>query len=121
MNTDKVRESVRQLSDVMYEKMKSAVDTQVGRNNGVFDTLTGSLVAESERTAVAIDYNKFGKAVWDNAPPIDLNIDGEKAGTLLEPHVSERTSRENRPDNQKEGITWLIFSTLKDSISSPEM
>lgn len=103
VNTDKVRESVRQLSDVMYEKMKSAVDTQVGRNNGVFDTLTGSLVAESERTAVAIDYNKFGKAVWDNAPPIDLNIDGEKAGTLLEPHVSERQAERIDQITRKKG------------------
>lgn len=87
----------------MYDKMKSAVDAQVIRNNGMFDTLTGSVVAESERAAEAIDYNKLGKAVWDNAPPIDLNIDGEKAGTLLEPHVSERQAEKIDQITRKKG------------------
>lgn len=50
-----------------------------------------------------IDYKKMARAIWDEAPPMDVNMDGKKVGEIVEPTVSERQAQKVKNKERRSG------------------
>lgn len=98
-----VEEAVTSLSDDMYEKMQNAVELQVGRNSSMFDNLTGAVNAQNDRITNAVDTDDLAEKIWEKAPNLDVKIDGQKAGSILEPHVSRNQGNKSSTQNRRNG------------------
>ena len=92
----------RLASTSIADKMTSTV---TGRTRGIAGRY-GHLSSAETRSANAgetLDYDALGKAVWNNAPNIHIDLDGEKVGTLIEPKVSERQEQRTQALMRRHG------------------
>ena len=46
--------------------------------------------------------------IWDQAPELDVDIDGEKAGTILEPIISRRQASKAMKQNRRDGLAPVV-------------
>jgi hypothetical protein len=100
-STSAIEETIGSLSDDMYAKLNDAVSSQVARNSSMFDNLTGAVNAQSDRISDAVDIDALAQKIWDKAPEIGVNMDGQKVGTSGEPYVSDRQGEKVTSKNRR--------------------
>lgn len=100
-SAESVENAATTLSDQMYDRIRNAVDHQVAHNNAYFDTLTGAVNAQSDRMKDIVDNEDLAKKIWEHAPDVDVYMDSEKVGRLVEPTVSDRQGAKARTMNRR--------------------
>lgn len=63
--------------------------------------------AKATAPASSADYpsaDAIADAIWDKAPPIEVDLDGEKVGTMIEPKVSKIQAKKTENMNRRNGL-----------------
>ena len=106
-NAQRVIQSMNRVSDSLtgadvVAKMQSAVASATG---GIAEQLSDRpyIEAQEDEPREEMDYTRLARAIWEEAPELDVNIDGQKAGTILEPHISKRQGSKTNAKNRRNG------------------
>ena len=83
--------------------MKKSVDLQIAKRNDAFSGFTSKVNAQADVFASAFDEDSLAEKIWEKAPNLDVNIDGKKAGSILEPYVSDVQGQKTRNNNRRNG------------------
>ena len=91
------------INDDMVGRLNAAVETKTGTVSDTFTDRNPEGSTGSGSGGEPIDYKKLARAVWDEAPSMDVNMDGKKVGTIIEPVVSERQAKKIKDKQRRDG------------------
>ncbi len=91
------------INDDMVGRLNTAVETKAGAVSDTFTDRNPESSTGGGSGGEPIDYKKLARAVWDEAPPMDVNMDGKKVGTIIEPVVSERQAKKTKDKQRRDG------------------
>lgn len=91
------------INDDMVGRLNAAVETKTGTVSDTFTDRNPDGSTGSGSGGEPIDYKKLARAVWDEAPSMDVNMDGKKVGTIIEPVVSERQAKKTKDKQRRDG------------------
>lgn len=83
-------------------RMKSSVSDHVS-------SMTRSASTEASKVIVSGSSDSptpeaIAEAIWDKAPPMEVDLDGEKVGSMIEPKVSKIQAKKTESMNRRNGI-----------------
>ena len=67
-------------------------------------------MASSQASAMSTDMptaRDIARAIWDEAPDIDIDLDGEKVGSMIEPRVSRIQGQKTTIMNRRAGLAAI--------------
>lgn len=89
---------------------KSASDFIVRMRAGVANSTArtaGAVGAAASNAAKSPTAAEIASAIWDKAPPLDVNMNGEKVGEIVEPYVSEKQAEKTNMMNRRNGLVFV--------------
>lgn len=83
-------------------RMKSSVSDHVSGMTRSASTEASKVIVSGSSDYPSAD--AIAEAIWDKAPPMEVDLDGEKVGSMIEPKVSKIQAKKTESMNRRNGI-----------------